>query len=169
MFECSSAIATLMMRLLMLTLMIAAVWTGLARANAVPGLPGDRTALGMRAAVRMFDDCRHSDDGFGLCMKRKAVTLIDRFARVDSIALTDDVRLDRSTADAGAAAATAPAAVDIDWEANLPRSAEGRESAVNEVLLQRLAGALAGRTMTVQLPMLSSQDIGRGLEEGSLG
>lgn len=154
-----------MQRLLWLQLLITAVCIGLAEANAVPDV-ADRTAPGMRAAVRLFDDCRHSDDGFGLCMKRKAVTLVDRFARIDSIALTDDVRLERTAADAEAGATKV---VDKDWEANLPRSAEGRESAVNEALLQRLAGALAGRTLTVQLPMLSSQDIGRGLEEGALG
>lgn len=124
----------------------------------------DRAAIGLRAAVRAYDECQRSDDGLGVCAKLKVIALLARASRADSIALSDDVRLERV---AGSVAAdTIGHLDDANWEETLPRSAAGREEMVNDVLLKRVASFLSCRSVTVRLPGLSALDIGRGFEEG---
>lgn len=130
----------------------------------------DPTAAGLRVAMRTYDECARGNDTLAVCLKRKAIAVIDRLERLGggSLALGDGMRLEHTgRPEAAAAAAAAASPTDAgSWERSLPRSGDGRAAAVDAVLLERVAGLLDGRAVTVRLPPMSATDVGRAIEEG---
>lgn len=118
---------------------------------------------GMRAFTRVYDECQKSEGGFVLCFKKKAVTFLDRIGRIDSINVSDGLKLTRSE---GYPVDVARTISETDLEASLPRGLEARDEALTNMLLERVAKFFSGRTVQVQLPKVTPEEIGRGVEEG---
>ncbi|KAG5876226.1 hypothetical protein JTB14_011669 [Gonioctena quinquepunctata] len=50
---------------------------------------------GVRVALKLYDDCSKAD-GFSPCLKKKAITFLDRLGRMDKIPLVDGVTVSKS-------------------------------------------------------------------------
>ncbi|XP_053659112.1 uncharacterized protein LOC128708176 [Anopheles marshallii] len=122
----------------------------------------DYQSQSLRAIVRVYDECSKAETGFTPCLKKRAITFIDRLSRVDALALGDlkIVRNERSASEP-----TKPL-TEAELEQSLPRGLEARDEALTNMLLEKVAGIFSSRTVQVTLPKLSSEELGRGLEEG---
>ncbi|XP_058060393.1 uncharacterized protein LOC131211061 [Anopheles bellator] len=126
----------------------------------------DYQSQGLRAALRVYDECSRADGGFGPCLKKRAITFIDRLSRVDTLSV-GDLRIVRNERSAVATdPATKPILTEAELEQSLPRGLEARDEALTNMLLEKVAGVFSSRTVQVTLPKLSSEELGRGLEEG---
>lgn len=125
----------------------------------------DAPSLGLRAVLRVYDECQKAEGGFPPCIKKKTISFIDRVTKIDAITIGDGVKLvrtDDSAVDQDAAATT-----QTDYEQSLPRGLEARDEALSLILFERISKFFNGRVLKINLPKLSSDDIGRQLEEGT--
>lgn len=125
----------------------------------------DAPSLGLRAVLRVYDECQKAEGGFPPCIKKKTISFIDRVTKIDAITIGDGVKLIRtedSVTDQDAAA------TQTDYEQSLPRGLEARDEALSLILFERISNFFNGRVLKINLPKLSSDDIGRQLEEGML-
>lgn len=123
----------------------------------------DAPSLGLRAVLRVYDECQKAEGGFPPCIKKKTISFIDRVTKIDAITIGDGVKLVRtedSVTDQEAAA------TQTDYEQSLPRGLEARDEALSLILFERISKFFNGRVLKINLPKLSSDDIGRQLEEG---
>lgn len=123
----------------------------------------DAPSLGLRAVLRVYDECQKAEGGFPPCIKKKTISFIDRVTKIDAISIGDGVKLvrtDDSVTDQDAAA------TQTDYEQSLPRGLEARDEALSLILFERISQFFNGRVLKINLPKLSSDDIGRQLEEG---
>ncbi|XP_055677156.1 uncharacterized protein LOC129786282 [Lutzomyia longipalpis] len=118
---------------------------------------------GVRAAIRVYDECQRAEAGFSVCLKKKAITFIDRVTKVDAINVGEGVRIVRS---ADSPVVDVPKSLGEDLEKSLPRNAEARDEALTTLLADRVARFLSSRTVMVTLPKVSPDEIGRSVEEG---
>lgn len=123
----------------------------------------DYQSQGLRAIVRVYDECSKAEAGFTPCLKKRAITFIDRLSRVDALTVGDMkiVRNERSLGLEGSKPMT-----EAELEQSLPRGLEARDEALTNILLEKIAGVFSSRTIQISLPKLSSDELGRGLEEG---
>jgi hypothetical protein len=114
-----------------------------------------------RGILRVYDECNKSEYGVVQCLKKKAITFIDRIARMDSFNL-DGVKIVKNE--------NAPVAQKVlsenELERELPRGLEARDEILTNYLVDRVANYISSRTIQVTLPAVSSDELGRGLEEG---
>lgn len=123
----------------------------------------DAPSLGLRAVLRVYDECQKAEGGFPPCIKKKTISFIDRVTKIDAITIGDGVKLVR-TEDSVTDQETA--ATQTDYEQSLPRGLEARDEALSLILFERISKFFNGRVLKINLPKLSSDDIGRQLEEG---
>lgn len=115
---------------------------------------------GLRGIIRVYDECNKADS-FSLCLKKKAVTFMDRLARMDKLSILDGVNVVKND--------NAPIPTPISEEQlenSLPRSLETREEALDNMLMDKATSFLSSRTLQITLPQLDSQELGRAMEEG---
>jgi hypothetical protein len=120
---------------------------------------------GMRALVRVYDECHKSDFGFTTCLKKRAITFMDRVARLDSFAVGDGLKVMKS---ANSVIETVKSMSDNELEQALPRGLEARDLKLNSMLIDRISGFLNSHTVQISLPKVSADEIGRGVEEGDV-
>uniref|UniRef100_A0A1B0DBB3 Uncharacterized protein n=1 Tax=Phlebotomus papatasi TaxID=29031 RepID=A0A1B0DBB3_PHLPP len=118
---------------------------------------------GVRAALRVYDECQRAEGGFSVCLKKKAITFIDRVTKVDAINIGEGVRVVRS---ADSPIVDVPKSIGEDLDKNLPRNAEARDETLSTMLADRVARFLSSRTVMVSLPKVSPDELGRSVEEG---
>lgn len=123
----------------------------------------DAPSLGLRAVLRVYDECQKAEGGFPPCIKKKTISFIDRVTKIDAITIGDGVKLVRSEDSVADQDATA---IQTDYEQSLPRGLEARDEALSLILFERISNFFNGRVLKINLPKLSSDDIGRQLEEG---
>lgn len=120
---------------------------------------------GVRAALRVYDECQRAEGGFSVCLKKKAITFIDRVTKVDAINIGEGVRVVRS---ADSPIVDVPKSIGEDLDKNLPRNAEARDETLSTMLADRVARFLSSRTVMVSLPKVSPDELGRSVEEGNV-
>lgn len=125
------------------------------------------TNTAMRTVLRVYDECQKAEGGFSLCIKRKAITFVDRVIQIDSINVGDGVRVVRSETGSMDDVNNFAKALDPDWEQSLPRGLEAKDEALSALLLSKVTNLLSGRTIKITLPAVSAVEFGRGLEEGT--
>lgn len=125
----------------------------------------DAPSLGLRAVLRVYDECQKAEGGFPPCIKKKTISFIDRVTKIDAITIGDGVKLIRSE---DSVTDQDAAATQTDYEQSLPRGLEARDEALSLILFERISNFFNGRVLKINLPKLSSDDIGRQLEEGML-
>lgn len=133
-----------------------------------PTGPGDNSSAaaspGLRSMLRIYDECQRTEGGVAMCLKKKAVTFIDRVAKIDVINIGDGVKV--VGVDGPGSAKTPKSISENDLDQMLPRALEDRDNYLNNMLTEKLAGYISGRKIQISLPQVTSSDIGRGLEEG---
>ncbi|XP_061402742.1 uncharacterized protein LOC133338590, partial [Musca vetustissima] len=120
---------------------------------------------GTRTILRIYDECTRTDGGFVPCLKKKAISFIDRISYIDSIAIADGVKVVKLPASAGAVPYIRPLTSENELESTLSRSGEDRDTKLTNMLIERLSNFFNGHTLQVSFPKLSSEELGRGLEE----
>lgn len=119
----------------------------------------------VRAIVRIYDDCQRADGGMVNCFKKKAITFIDRMGAIDAISVGDGVRVIRN-ANLNQATDLPKLQTDADVERALPRGLDGRDEALTNLLVERIARFFNTRSVTINFPSVSSTEIARSVEEG---
>lgn len=117
---------------------------------------------GTRAVLRVYDECNKAEFGLTACLKKKAITFIDRVARLDSLAVNEGFRIVKNEN-----ASDMKVISEHELEKTLPRGLEAREEALTELLVEKVASFVNGRTVQIELPKMSTEELGRGLEEGN--
>lgn len=122
-------------------------------------------APGLRSIMRIYDECQRSDSGVAMCLKKKAVTFIDRISKIDVINVGDGIRV-VGVENAAATAKSARALNEYDLDQMMPRSMEDRDYFLNNMLTDKLANYISGRKIQISLPQVTPNELGRGMEEG---
>lgn len=117
---------------------------------------------GTRAVLRVYDECNKAELGFTPCLKKKAITFIDRVARMDALIVNDGFKVIKND---NAPALEKPMN-ENELEQTLPRGLEARNDALTNLLVERVSSFFNARTIQIALPNVSSEELGRGLEEG---
>lgn len=130
-----------------------------------PGDTGNAASPGLRSMMRIYDECHRSDGGIGMCLKKKAITFIDRIGRIDVINIGDGVRVVNADGTNGGTKASKSIS-ENELDKMLPRALDDRDNYLNNMLTEKLAGYISGRKIQISLPQVTSSDIGRGMEEG---
>lgn len=106
-----------------------------------------------RVALKVYEDCTASED-FYVCLKKKAITFLDRLGRSEKFSLSDSVKIVR--------AADAPAPKEEVSESKLdevlPRSADAKNAALTEMLSEKLTDFIGSRTIEISLPRAFKED-----------
>lgn len=114
---------------------------------------------GIKLALRVYDECS-SSDGFSPCLKKKALTFLNRLSRMDKLNLVDGVFVIKTDD-----APVQQEVTDEQLENSLPRAADARDAALDTMLLDKITSFVSSRTLTVTMPKINIEDL--GLEEGS--
>jgi Protein of unknown function (DUF1676) len=117
---------------------------------------------GTRALLRVYDECTKAEQGLTSCLKKKAISIIDRVGRLDSLTVNEGFKVVKN-----ANAVDMKVISENELEQSLPRGLEARDEALTELLIQKVASFVNGRTVQIELPKMSTEDLGRGLEEGT--
>lgn len=126
-----------------------------------PVQPNPAQNAGARTLLRVYDECTRAEAGFVPCLKKKAISFIDRVAPIDAINVADGIKLVRLEP-----APRPPATSENELESSLPRSGSDRDAKLTNMLIERLSYFFNGHSLQVSFPKLTSDEIGRGLEEG---
>lgn len=111
----------------------------------------------VRFILKIYDECANSE-GFSPCLKKKAVTFLDRVARMEKLPLMEGVALIKSK---DVVTPVEPYAIENEIEQNLPRSVEGQDEVLNGMLNERVNSLLGSRTIEISMPKISEM-----IEEG---
>ncbi|CAH1111147.1 unnamed protein product [Psylliodes chrysocephalus] len=115
----------------------------------------------VQLALKIYDDCSKMD-GLSVCLKKKAVTFIDRLGRMDKLALSDGIVVHK-TADAPK---DGPAVTEDQLDQTLPRSSDAKDEALTEMLMDKIGNFVGSRSIEVALPKISVAEL---IEEGRKG
>ncbi|XP_069690377.1 uncharacterized protein [Periplaneta americana] len=96
-----------------------------------------------RVMQRVLDDCIKSDDGVS-CLKKKAVTFLDRVARLQNIPLFSGVSLAREEGEDDV-----PVPSEAEVEATLPRDLDGKSDRLDQMIYDRLTNFLDSHTLVM--------------------
>lgn len=122
---------------------------------------------GTRTILRIYDECTRAEGGFVPCLKKKAISFIDRISYIDAITVADGIKVVRLPGTSlNDFPAMRPMFSENEIESSLSRSGEDRDTKLTNMLVERLSHFFNGHTLQVSFPKLTSEEIGRGLEEG---
>jgi Protein of unknown function (DUF1676) len=116
---------------------------------------------GARALLRVYDECNRAEFGVSACLKKKAINIIDRVARMDTFSVNEGFKVVKNQN----APETKPIS-ENELEMTLPRGIEARDEALTELLVDRIANFFNARTVQIQFPKLNNDELARSLEEG---
>ncbi|KAF5286532.1 hypothetical protein FQR65_LT12536 [Abscondita terminalis] len=121
---------------------------------------------GLRIAIKVFDECSKSD-GLSPCLKKKALTFLDRVGRLDKLELTDEISIVKTN---NASNNENPLSEE-QIEKTLPRNSDAKEEMLNSMLWNKVTSLVQGRNLEVSIPKLSDLgfDEARKGSIGSLG
>lgn len=109
--------------------------------------------MSTRVALKVYEDCSASED-FYVCLKKKAITVLDRLGRAQKFSISDSVKLVR--------ASDAPAPKEVLNEAKLdeilPRSIDAKNSALSEMIFEKISDFIGSRTIEISLPRTFPDD-----------
>lgn len=109
---------------------------------------------GLKVALKVYDDCSSKVDGFTPCLKKKAVTFLDRLARMDKLNIADGVDIVKG-ADAPVLQETNISEEQL--ENNLPRAADAKDEALNNMLVEKVTSIIGSRTLQISMPKLEEE------------
>lgn len=113
-------------------------------------------STGIRVAFKILEDCVTADI-FSSCLKKKAITFIDRLGRMEKFSLTDGIKIIHST-DALSNGTT----TEYQMENATQRSSSAKDNILNGMLLDKVSNFIGSRTLEITMPKFSLQDIEQG-------
>lgn len=116
---------------------------------------------GVRIALKVYDDCAKADS-FSICLKKKAITFLDRLGRTENFSVVDGVTVKR----AADAPVQSPAISEEKLEETLPRSEDAKENALDNIIVDKVADFVGSRTVEVSIPRIMPEDL--GVETGNV-
>ncbi|KAF6209861.1 hypothetical protein GE061_015614 [Apolygus lucorum] len=117
---------------------------------------------GFDSAYKWVQGC--GDKDFGLCLKMRALTYVDRaLRRPDNIEVTDGVSLVR-TGEASREM-NGRALSEAELENSLPKDAEDKDAQVETMLVDRVARFLESHTLQLKVPEESISEVRKSLDE----
>ncbi|CAG9817463.1 unnamed protein product [Phaedon cochleariae] len=118
---------------------------------------------GVRVALKIYDDCSKAD-GFTPCLKKKAITFLDRLGRMDKFSLAEGVVVSK----ASDSPKEGPVITEETLEQTLPRAADAKDEALSNLLLEKVTNFIGSRSVEVSLPKISGRELAEdlGVEEG---
>ncbi|CAH1375171.1 hypothetical protein MTP99_016607 [Tenebrio molitor] len=120
-------------------------------------------STGIRLALKIYDDCSKAE-GFSPCLKKKAITFLDRLSRMDHFSLAEGVMVTRSNEVIPEATLS-----EEQLENTLPRASDAKDAALTTLLLDKVSKFVGSRTIEVTLPKLALEE-GRGKKmKGMMG
>ncbi|XP_030768085.1 uncharacterized protein LOC115891682 [Sitophilus oryzae] len=136
-------------------LFCAATATISAETNSIEG-------AGFRALLKVYDECGSASGGFSTCLKKKAITFLDRLGRMEKLSILDGVALVKSPGDQ-AQEIHSNLVTENEIDKNLPRSIEDKDAALNTMLMDKASSILSSRTIEISVPKVSELiEEGRG-------
>lgn len=117
---------------------------------------------GLRTLIRVYDDCQKAEYGLQMCLKKKAIKFLRRISRVESINLSDGLKFIRSNDNE----LPLDSRSEQELDQTLPRTVEARDIALNNLLTDQVSNFLSNSTIQIEIPKISSDEIGRAMEEG---
>uniref|UniRef100_A0A1A9W5M9 Uncharacterized protein n=1 Tax=Glossina brevipalpis TaxID=37001 RepID=A0A1A9W5M9_9MUSC len=131
--------------------------------EAYPTYSISSTNAKIRTVLRLYDDCTHATDGIVSCLKRKAISFLERIYNIDVLTVADGVKFVRLPT----ARALHSTFNENDFNASsLSRSSKDRDWKLSQILINRLAYYFEGHSLQVKLPKLTTIEVGRSLDEG---
>lgn len=112
-------------------------------------------SAGVRIALKVYDDCAKAEN-FSVCLKKKAVTFLDRLGRAENFSVVDGVTVKR----AANAPVDGPAVTEDKLDETLPRSEDAKENALDSMLVDKVSNFIGSRTVEVSLPKILPEDLG---------
>ncbi|XP_044271486.1 uncharacterized protein LOC123015677 [Tribolium madens] len=120
-------------------------------------------STGIRLVLKIYDDCSKSS-GFSPCLKKKAITFLDRLSRMDHFTLAEGVMITKSNDVIPEATLS-----EEQLENTLPRASDAKDEALTNILLDKVAKFVGSRTIEVTFPKLALEE-GRGKKmKGMMG
>lgn len=111
-----------------------------------------------RIAIKLYNDC-NNDVGFSVCLKKKAISLLDRLGRMENVSLGAGINIvQRPDANCNESAVS-----EKDMEDNLPRALDAKEDALSYMLMDKLFNYVGSRRVELSLPKLDASEL---VEEG---
>ncbi|XP_015525063.1 uncharacterized protein Osi12 [Neodiprion pinetum] len=115
---------------------------------------------GYRTAFRVYEECQQQDIGLSPCLKKKAISFLDRFGRINSnIPITENVELIKNDH------VDTQRYSEQDLE-SLGRAGSFREETLNTILFNKITSLMNGFDLQISLPKMTSTDLKRSIEEG---
>jgi hypothetical protein len=109
-------------------------------------------STGIRLALKIYDDCSKAE-GFSPCLKKKAITFLDRLSRMDHFSLAEGVMVTRSNEIIPEATLS-----EEQLENTLPRASDAKDAALTTLLLDKVSKFVGSRTIEVTLPKLALEE-----------
>lgn len=122
------------------------------------------TASSTKIAISAYGDCSSSED-FYVCLKKKALTLLDRLGRTGNISFSESVNVVRDVN----ATVQKEELTDSKLDEILPRSVDAKNAVLTEMLYKKIGDIVGSRTIRLSLPRTFPDEDEENLtEEGKL-
>ncbi|KAF7274115.1 hypothetical protein GWI33_013206 [Rhynchophorus ferrugineus] len=107
--------------------------------------------VAFRMGLKLLDECSRSD--FRICMKKKAITFLDRLGRMEKITIMDGFTLIKSKSNE----TNSTIITENDIDENLGRSLDDKNAVLNKILVDKATSILDSRTMQIFIPKASKE------------
>lgn len=123
-----------------------------------PSQSFDLPSAGAKTIHRLYLECARADDGFSPCLKKRAITFVDRLTNMETLPLAEGLQVVKTGV---------PVALKSVEDLSSTRSLQERDLELTNMLIERVANYLNTRTMEITFPPITSDELGRSVEEGS--
>lgn len=117
----------------------------------------DLPAAGAKMVHRLYLECARADDGFSPCLKKRAIAFVDRLTSVETLPLAEGLQVVRTGI---------PVTQKSVEGLSTTRSLQERDLELTDMLIERVANYLNTRTVQITFPPMTSDELGRSVEEG---
>ncbi|XP_055383052.1 uncharacterized protein LOC129613127 [Condylostylus longicornis] len=123
----------------------------------------DYTNAGLRTAFKVYNECSAVEGGFVPCLKKKAISFIDRIELIDTINIGDGIKVVRIP---NVPTPISRALNENEIDSQLPRNIEDRDTQLTTMLFERIGKFFNGHTLQINFPQFDTEEIGRQLSTG---
>ncbi|KAK5644796.1 hypothetical protein RI129_006096 [Pyrocoelia pectoralis] len=110
--------------------------------------------VGLRIAFKVFDECSKSD-GLSPCLKKKALTFLDRLGRMDKLEISDDIKIVKVS---NSSKESESPVSEEQLEKNLPRNVNARDAVLTDMLWNKVTSLVQTRNIEFSMPRLLDSD-----------
>ncbi|XP_060529142.1 uncharacterized protein LOC132703725 [Cylas formicarius] len=103
--------------------------------------------VGVRDVLKIYSECWNSD-GLKPCLKMKAVTLLDRVARMQKISLFEGVVFQNKEVP------SAPLLTKEQLEETLPRALDAKDQTLTKMIFDKVIGIVGSGTVEISMPKM---------------